>query len=94
MCNCNCFDNLGQPIMLYGCEIWVFKNVDVLEKLHIKFCKLILKVNKSTTTAMVLGDLGRFPIEYNVNSRMLGFWYMLICGSDNNLSCIFYKLII
>ena len=87
------FDNLVQPIMLYGCEIWGFKNLDVLEKLHIAFCKMILKVNKSTTTAMVLGDLGRLPIEYNVNSRLLGFWYKLICGSDNKLSCIFYKLI-
>ena len=69
--------------------------MDCLKKLHIKFCKMILKVNKSTctTTAMVLGDLGRLPIEYNVNSRMLGFWYKLICGSDNKLSCIFYRLI-
>ena len=75
--------------MLYGCEVLGFKK---LEKLHIKFCKMILKVNKSTTTAMVLGDLGRLPIEYNVNSRLLGFWYKLICGSDNKLSCIFYKL--
>ena len=52
------FDSLVQPIMLYGCEVWGFKKVDVLEKIHIKFCKLILIVNKSTTTAMVLGDLG------------------------------------
>ena len=79
------FDSLVQPIMSYGCEFWGFKNVDVLEKLHIKFCKMILKVNKSTTTAMVLCALG--------NSRLLGFWYKLICGSGNKLSCIFYKLI-
>ena len=62
------------------------KKFDVLEKLHIKFCKMILKVNKSTTPAMVLGYLhvGRLPIEYSANSRLLGFWYKLICGSDNN----------
>ena len=42
---------------------------------------------------MVIGDIGRLPIEYNVNSRLLGFWYKLICGSDNKLSYIFYKLI-
>ena len=87
------FDSLVQPIMLYGCEVWGFKNCDVLEKVHIKFYKMILKVNKSTTTAMVLGDLGRLPVEYNVNSRLLWFWYKLICGSDNTFSCIFYKLI-
>ena len=88
------FDSLVQPIiMLYGCEVWGFKYFDVLEKLHIKFYKMILKVYKSTSTAMVLCDLGGFPIEYNVNSWLLGFWYKLISGSDNKLSCIFYKLI-
>ena len=41
----------------------------------------------------VICTVGRLPIEYNVNSRLLGCWYKLICGSDNKLSCIFYKLI-
>ena len=74
-------DGLVKAIMLYGCEVWGFKHFEVLEKLHIKVCKT------------VLGDLGRLPIDYNVNSRIVGFWYTLISGSDNKMSSIFYKLI-
>jgi hypothetical protein len=31
-----------KPILLYGCDIWGFGNNDVLEKVHLKFCKMIL----------------------------------------------------
>jgi hypothetical protein len=36
------FDKLVKPILLYGCEIWGFGNNDILEKVHLKFCKIIL----------------------------------------------------
>ena len=66
------FDSLILPTALYGCEVWGFRNIEVVEKLHLLYCKMLLRVNKSTTSAMVLGELGRLPIEYNVNCRMLG----------------------
>ena len=47
------FDSVVMPIALYGCEVF-FLSIDLLEKLHLLFCKMILKVNKSTTTCMVL----------------------------------------
>ena len=42
---------------------------------------------------MVLGELGRLPIEYNVNCRMLGFWYKMICDNDRKISSTLYKLL-
>ena len=47
--------------MLYGCELWGYSNIDVLERLHLRFCKILLKVKKSTPNAMVYGELGRHP---------------------------------
>jgi hypothetical protein len=29
------FDSLILPIVLYGCEAWGFKKVDILERLHL-----------------------------------------------------------
>ena len=58
------FDSLIVPICLYGCEVWGFKNIELIEKLHLQYCKSILHVNKSTPTCMVLGDLGRKRIEH------------------------------
>jgi hypothetical protein len=31
-----------KPILLYGCEVWGFSNNDIIEKVHLKFCKLLL----------------------------------------------------
>ena len=39
-CLLSLFDKMVKPILLYGCEIWGFGNNDVLEKVHLKFCKM------------------------------------------------------
>ena len=57
------FDKLVTPILLYGSEIWVYEDNDVIEKLHLRYCKYILNVNKSITSSMVYGELGRYPLN-------------------------------
>ena len=31
------FDSCVEPIVLYGCEVWGYENVDILKKVHTKF---------------------------------------------------------
>jgi hypothetical protein len=57
------FDQMVKPILLYGCEIWGFGNNDLLEKVHLKFCKMILNLKTSTPNYMIYGELGRYPVE-------------------------------
>jgi hypothetical protein len=38
------------------------------------FLKIILGVKKSTANCILYGELGRFPIEVFVKSRMIGMW--------------------
>ena len=78
--------------MLYGCEVWGFKKVEILEKLQLQYCKILLNMKKCTPNVMVLGELGRLPIEFYVKCRMLGFWHKLVTGNQNKISCILYKL--
>ena len=40
------FDMCVEPILLYGCEVWGYEHVDILEKVHTKFCKFIDGVSK------------------------------------------------
>ena len=47
-CQLDLFDKLVKPILLYGCEIWVSGNNDILEKVHLKFCKIILHLKATT----------------------------------------------
>ena len=35
------FDYLVLPIMMYGCEVWGYENIAILDKVHLKFCKLV-----------------------------------------------------
>ena len=86
------FDSLIVPICLYGCEVWGFKNIELIEKLHLQYCKSILHVNKSTPSCMVLGDLGRKRIEHMIDTRLLNYWFRVVCSDTTKLSSIFYKL--
>ena len=67
------FDVLVKPVLLYGCEVWAHKGTDILEKLHLRFCKYVC-VNKSTCTNMVYGELGATPLALISQSRVVMFW--------------------
>lgn len=47
-CKLDIFDKIVKPILLYGCEVWGFGNIALVEKLHLKFCKNILNLKSST----------------------------------------------
>ncbi len=86
------FDKMVKPILLYGCEIWGFGKNDVLERIHLKFCKIILNLKSSTPNYMVYGELGRFPIDIDIKIRCVSFWYRLSFGKEKKISNIMYRL--
>jgi len=76
-----------KPILLYGSDIWGFsKNIDILEKIQLRFCKLLLKLKSSTPKYMIYGELGRFHIEIDIKIRMVSFWPILLLGKETKLS--------
>jgi hypothetical protein len=90
------FKKCVHPILLYGCEVWGFSNLVMCSRFQLRFLKLVLGLNKSTPTCMVLGEVGCFPIELEVKYRMLSFWYSLHCQSVegfDKMSCLLYRLI-
>ena len=67
------FDKIVKPILLYGCGIWGFGNIDIIERVHLKFCKLILNLKKSTPNFMIYGELGIYPMSVYIELRMINF---------------------
>ena len=55
------FDKTIAPIILYGCEVWGIENVDLLESVHLKFCKYLLGIKTCTPNCMIMGNLGDIP---------------------------------
>ena len=42
------FDTFVKPILMYGSEILAHEGTNILEKLHLRLCKYILLVNRTT----------------------------------------------
>ena len=88
------FDALIAPIMLNGSAIWDFEQKNgIVEKLHLQFCRNVLKVRTSTPCYMIYGELGRVPLDCQVKLNMVMFWNRLL-QCENKLSNTLYKLML
>jgi len=65
---CQLFDSLVCLVLNYACEVWIgcigAKGLQQAEQIHRMFLRGILVVNKTTSTFAVLGEFGRYPLEY------------------------------
>ncbi len=86
------FDVLVAPILMYGSEIWSYEDCELLEKLHLRYCKYILHLNNSTYKNMVYGELGRYPLSLKIKVRSVVFWRNLLKEDQPKLSTVMYKL--
>ena len=68
------FNKLVKPILLYGCEIWGFGNIDVIERVQLMFIKRMLNLKNSTPNYMALGELGMMPLKIDIYTRMISYW--------------------
>jgi hypothetical protein len=65
---CQLFDSLVRPVLSYAYEVWTSctgaKGLQQAEQVHRMFLRGILGVNKATNIFAVLGEFGRYPLEY------------------------------
>ena len=43
-CQLDLFDKVVLPVLLYGCEVWVYENIDIIERVHLRYLKHILNL--------------------------------------------------
>ena len=58
---------------MYGCEIWGLDNNDILEKVHLKFGKIILHLKATTPNRMTCEELGRYPLDIDIKLRNISY---------------------
>ena len=93
-CQLELFNKMVKPILLYGSEVWGFcKNIQCIERVQLRFCKLLLKLKSSTPNYMIYGELGIFPIQLDIKLKMIAFWTRLLSGKDSKLSYLSYQLL-
>ena len=93
-CQLDLFDKIVIPVLLYGCEIWGYENLELIERIHLKFLKFILGLKSSTPSYMVYGETGRFPLYVIIYSRMVSYWAKLFTGPENKIVYTLYKYLL
>ena len=88
------FDHTILPILIYGSEIWGYESHDIIEKVQNDLLRRIILARKSTPMYMVYGELGRYPVEISIKSRVIGFWNRLIHGRKTKLSFLLYQCLL
>ena len=81
------FDKLVNPILLYGCEVWAFGNMEVTERVQMKILKNILKLKTSTPNYMLYGEIGIMPLKSDVYTRIISY-FEKICRADYNANLV------
>ena len=87
------FNVIVKPVVLYGAKVWGSENCDILERLQLRCFKYVLSVNKFTSSMMVYGEQGVFPLDVDIKIRMLTYWARLCLGDKHNISNTIYSLL-
>ena len=87
-CQLDLFDIVVVPVYA---EEWGYENLDVIERIHLKFLMHVLNLQTSTQSYMVYGETSRFPLYFLVYCRMISYWAKLLSGPDNKIVYVLYK---
>jgi hypothetical protein len=85
------FDKLITPILCYACQVWGFHPAPAVENTHLKFCKKLLSVKRSTSNCMVYGELGILPLYIVRYFHIIKYWLQIVTGSKSYLVNVIYE---
>ena len=57
------FEKLISPILNYASQVWGFIQGSSIERVHLQFCKRLLRVKRTTQYDFVYGKLGRHTFQ-------------------------------
>ena len=87
---CSLFESLVFPTLLYGCEVWGFQDINMLEVFYRKFIKKMLKLRPSTASCMIYGEVGRLPLQVTADKYLISYWLRVLNKDSQTLVYIIY----
>jgi hypothetical protein len=92
--HCHLLDSLVKPILNYGCELWgpsimTARNITTdhdTERWHRSVLRQSLGVCNSTTTAVIMDELGRQPMCLAWLKLVLKFWNKIVMRDEGDLA--------
>ena len=86
------FDSRIAPILFCGAEISGSERRNKIEKIHLRFCKFVLRVGQNAHSAAVLGECCRLPLSIQYQKLYIKYWLKLIKMPENSLLNTCYKM--
>ena len=87
------FNQLVEPILSYGSEIWGLGEYPEIETFHKKFIRNLLSVRVSTKLDHLYLELGAIPLKFRRYIRVLGYWARLQASTYDRLSDKLFGLV-
>ena len=89
------FNSIVLPVLNYGSEVWGFDSpsLKLIDRVQLRFFKMLLKLNKSTPGCMIYGELGILPATISVKQKLLGFWSSIVNSKKDKIICKLYHLL-
>jgi exonuclease III len=80
------FDSLIRPILEYSSEVWYSnRSYTNIERIHLKYLKMMLGVSESSSNVAVYGETGRYPLIVRQKIKVIKYWNKLVSKSDSLL---------
>ena len=74
----NLYQRFVQPVLLIGSELWGLEDCKDVDRVPLGFYKKQLHLKPSTSTDMLLTELGIPPLEHFRKCRAIGYWATLV----------------
>ena len=88
------FDTYECSILLYGGEIGGIHKVPMVEKVQLDYSKMLLGVERCTANVMIYYELGRVPLCWESNFRMLKCWFKILASDNCILKSCYSELVL
>lgn len=85
------FDKVVLLVLLYGCEIWGFENLDIIECVYLKFLKIVFNLRSIILNFMIYGEIGCYLLYINVYIRIIIYWGKMLISFENKIVYIVYR---
>ena len=88
------FDAVVLPILTYGLEIWALNSTldhekwdrSSTERAHLDFLRHILGVNRSVNNLLCRAEVGKFPINIEINYKIINFYNLIRDLPEHNIA--------
>lgn len=68
-------------------------DIEMIEVFHRKFLKKLLHVRDSTPNCIIYGELGIYPLQMNIDKRLIGYWFRILNKEESTYVHIIYNIV-